>query len=55
MCVCVCVCVCPCVCVSQVGALMMENLLDISWEDVQQAVPAFLTIALIPLSYSIGE
>lgn len=38
----------------QVGALMMENLLDINWADVQHALPAFLTIALIPLTYSIG-
>ncbi len=38
----------------QVGALMMENFLDIRWEQVQQAVPAFLTIVLIPLTYSVA-
>lgn len=37
-----------------VGAMMMENLLDIRWHEVQHAVPAFLTIAIIPLSYSIA-
>ena len=33
---------------------MMENLREIEWGDVQQSVPAFLTIALIPLTYSIA-
>ncbi|MEW5314592.1 MAG: hypothetical protein WDW38_006075 [Sanguina aurantia] len=37
-----------------VGAMMMENLLDIRWHEVQHSVPAFLTIALIPLTYSIA-
>jgi hypothetical protein len=35
--------------------MMMQNLLDIHWGDVHQAVPAFLTIAVIPLTYSVGE
>ncbi|WIA33567.1 hypothetical protein OEZ86_006691 [Tetradesmus obliquus] len=37
-----------------VGAMMMENLVDIDWADVQQAIPAFLTVALMPLTYSIA-
>ncbi len=37
-----------------VGALMIENILDIEWKDPQQGIPAFLTIALIPLTYSIA-
>lgn len=37
-----------------VGALMIENLLDIDWKDITQAVPAFITIAGIPLTYSIA-
>lgn len=37
-----------------VGAMMMENLLDIDWRDAQSAIPAFLTIAVIPLTYSIA-
>lgn len=38
----------------QVGAMMLENLVDIDWADVRQAIPAFLTVALMPLTYSIA-
>jgi xanthine/uracil/vitamin C permease (AzgA family) len=37
-----------------VGAMMMENLIDIDWADVRQAVPAFITIVVMPLTYSIA-
>ncbi|KAI8469129.1 MAG: xanthine/uracil/vitamin C permease-like protein [Monoraphidium minutum] len=37
-----------------VGALMMENIVDIDWGDISQAVPAFLTIAVMPLTYSVA-
>ncbi|PNH06565.1 Adenine/guanine permease AZG1 [Tetrabaena socialis] len=37
-----------------VGALMIENLLDIDWKDYQQSIPAFVTISVIPLTYSIA-
>lgn len=37
-----------------VGAMMMENLVDIDWADVRQAVPAFITIVTMPLTYSIA-
>lgn len=37
-----------------VGSLMMENLLDIDWKDYTQAIPAFITISVIPLTYSIA-
>ncbi|KIZ05321.1 putative MFS transporter, AGZA family, xanthine/uracil permease [Monoraphidium neglectum] len=37
-----------------VGALMMENIVDIDWSDIGQAVPAFLTIAIMPLTYSVA-
>ncbi|KAG2483622.1 hypothetical protein HYH03_017502 [Edaphochlamys debaryana] len=37
-----------------VGALMIENLLDIDWKDTTQALPAFVTIAVIPFTYSIA-
>lgn len=37
-----------------VGAMMMENLVDIDWADVRQAVPAFITIVCMPLTYSIA-
>ncbi|WP_084956799.1 NCS2 family permease [Thermoactinospora rubra] len=36
-----------------VGALMMTAARKISWDDLQVAVPAFLTIALMPFTYSI--
>lgn len=37
-----------------VGAMMMENLIDIDWANVRQAVPAFTTIVTMPLTYSIA-
>ncbi|KXZ42897.1 hypothetical protein GPECTOR_112g267 [Gonium pectorale] len=37
-----------------VGALMMENLLDIDWKDYTHAIPAFITIAVVPMTYSIA-
>jgi xanthine/uracil/vitamin C permease (AzgA family) len=37
-----------------VGAMMMENLVDIDWADVRQSVPAFVTIVTMPLTYSIA-
>lgn len=36
-----------------VGYLMMTQVKHISWDDVEIAVPAFLTIALMPFTYSI--
>ncbi|MFD0891144.1 NCS2 family permease, partial [Streptosporangium algeriense] len=36
-----------------VGALMMTQARNIPWEDLTLAVPAFLTIALMPFTYSI--
>ena len=38
-----------------VGALMMGALADVAWEDGAQAVPAFLTAFLMPLTFSITE
>lgn len=37
-----------------VGALMMRGVRDISWKETEQALPAFLTISLMPLTYSIA-
>jgi MFS superfamily sulfate permease-like transporter len=34
-----------------VGSLMIRNVRDINWDYVGDAVPAFLTILFIPLSY----
>ena len=36
-----------------VGFLMMSQVTEIDWKDVDYAIPAFLTIALMPFSYSI--
>ena len=38
-----------------VGAMMMSGLKDIDWDDAEIAVPAFLTLAAIPLSFSIAN
>lgn len=37
-----------------VGTMMMVNVSKIKWSRMQDAVPAFLTIALMPLTYSIA-
>lgn len=34
--------------------MMLENLVDIDWGNVREAVPAFLTVAIMPLTYSIA-
>ncbi len=36
-----------------VGALMMMQSKNVPWQDLEMAVPAFLTIALMPFTYSI--
>jgi adenine/guanine/hypoxanthine permease len=38
-----------------VGALMMGALAEVEWSDPVAAVPAFLTVIIIPLSYSIAN
>jgi AGZA family xanthine/uracil permease-like MFS transporter len=38
-----------------VGALMMAPLADIAWDDPEIAIPAFLTLAMIPLTFSIAN
>lgn len=37
-----------------VGVLMMRSVVDIEWDDMRQAIPAFLTLILMPLTYSIA-
>jgi adenine/guanine/hypoxanthine permease len=37
-----------------VGFLMMQQVKDIAWDDVEIALPAFLTIVLMPFTYSIS-
>ncbi|MDJ0706010.1 MAG: NCS2 family permease [Leptolyngbyaceae cyanobacterium MO_188.B28] len=38
-----------------VGVLMMSNVAAIRWGDLGEAIPAFLTIFMIPLTFSIAE
>ena len=38
-----------------VGALMMMPLVEVAWDDPEIAIPAFLTVALIPLTFSIAN
>jgi adenine/guanine/hypoxanthine permease len=38
-----------------VGALMMGALAEIDWSDPGAAIPAFLTVTIIPLTYSIAN
>lgn len=33
---------------------MMINVTKIDWNDINKAVPAFLTISIMPLTYSIS-
>ena len=36
-----------------VGFLMMQQVKEIDWDDLEVAIPAFLTIILMPFTYSI--
>ena len=38
-----------------VGALMMAPLVEVDWHDPEAAIPAFLTVATIPLTFSIAN
>jgi len=38
-----------------IGALMMGSLAEIEWADPREAIPAFLTVVMIPLTYSIAN
>ncbi|XP_047328178.1 adenine/guanine permease AZG1 [Impatiens glandulifera] len=37
-----------------VGVLMMKAVVEIDWDDMRQAIPAFVTLLLMPLTYSIA-
>ncbi|WCJ20037.1 Adenine/guanine permease AZG1 [Euphorbia peplus] len=37
-----------------VGVLMMRAVVEIEWNDMRQAIPAFMTLILMPLTYSIA-
>ena len=38
-----------------VGASMMQSIKDINWKDVTEGIPAFLTLIIIPYSFSISS
>ncbi len=38
-----------------VGVLMMRNIAKINWADITDAIPAFLTVTLMPLTFSIAN
>jgi AGZA family xanthine/uracil permease-like MFS transporter len=38
-----------------VGSMMLRNVSKIRWDDVTEAIPAFLTIAVMPFTFSITE
>jgi AGZA family xanthine/uracil permease-like MFS transporter len=38
-----------------VGAMMIQNVTKIDWQDSSESIPAFLTLIGIPLSYSIAD
>ena len=38
-----------------VGAMMMQNVARVDWKDHGEAIPAFLVLIGIPLSYSIAD
>jgi adenine/guanine/hypoxanthine permease len=38
-----------------VGAMMLQNVAKIDWNDATESIPAFLTLIGIPLSYSIAD
>jgi AGZA family xanthine/uracil permease-like MFS transporter len=38
-----------------VGAMMMRGTRDLDWKSVDEAIPAFLTLALMPLTFSIAN
>ncbi|CAM8975517.1 unnamed protein product [Rhodiola kirilowii] len=37
-----------------VGVLMMRSVVEIDWNDMRQGIPAFVTLILMPLTYSIA-
>ncbi|CAM6115187.1 unnamed protein product [Calypogeia fissa] len=37
-----------------VGVMMMKSVVEVQWENMKEAIPAFVTIILMPLTYSIA-
>lgn len=38
-----------------IAILMIQGILDIAWDDITEAAPAFLTLVFMPLTYSIAD
>jgi AGZA family xanthine/uracil permease-like MFS transporter len=38
-----------------VGSMMIQNVRKVDWDDISEAIPAFLVMIGIPFSYSIGD
>ena len=38
-----------------VGVLMFSNITKVAWDDYTEAIPAFITLLMMPLSYSISD
>ena len=38
-----------------VGVLMLKSAAKVEWDDIEIAIPAFLTIAMMPFAYSISD
>ena len=38
-----------------VGSLMLKNIVHIDWDDVTESIPAFLTLLMMPLTFSITD
>ncbi len=38
-----------------VGCIMFKNIVNIDWEDYSESIPAFLTLLMMPLTFSITE
>ena len=38
-----------------VGAMMMRGAADIDWSDKEMAIPAFITMVMMPFTYSIAD
>ena len=38
-----------------VGSLMLKNVVHINWRDYTESIPAFLTLVIMPLTFSITE
>ena len=37
-----------------VGSLMMKQVADIEWDNLEMAIPAFVTMVMMPFTYSIA-